>query len=256
SEQLDFYREYAFVKLTDVLSPDIIEYYSGFITAKVMELKRDKGPMEQRDTYGKAFIQVANLWTRSQVIRQLVLSRRPGGIASELMGTDGVRIYHDQALFKEPGGGFTPWHADQYYWPLSSDRCCTAWIPLQQTPLDMGPLEFSAGSHRMKEGRDLQIGDTSELEISKLLSDGTYEHVVEPFEVGEVSFHAGWLFHRAGPNRTDGIRKAMTMIYMDSEMVLKEPDNSHQAMDRDAWCPGVAAGQVIDSPLNPIVHPA
>lgn len=26
---------------------------------------------------------------------------------------DGVRIYHDQALFKGPGGGHTPWHCDQ-----------------------------------------------------------------------------------------------------------------------------------------------
>ena len=58
----------------------------------------------------------------------------------------GVRMYHDQALYKEAGGGITPWHADQYYWPLETDKTITAWIPLQATPLEMGPLEFSAGS--------------------------------------------------------------------------------------------------------------
>lgn len=44
---------------------------------------------------------------------------------------EGVRIYHDQALNKEPGGGYTPWHCDGYYWPVQSDKIVTAWVPLQ-----------------------------------------------------------------------------------------------------------------------------
>jgi len=31
------------------------------------------------------------------------------------MGVQGVRLYHDQALIKEPGGKPTPWHQDYYY---------------------------------------------------------------------------------------------------------------------------------------------
>ena len=49
----------------------------------------------------------------------------------------GVRIYHDQALYKEPGGGCTPWHADGYYFPLSSEKILTAWVPLQPVPKTM-----------------------------------------------------------------------------------------------------------------------
>ena len=37
-----------------------------------------------------------------------------------------VRLYHDQALFKEAGGGITPWHQDQHYWPLDTDRTITS----------------------------------------------------------------------------------------------------------------------------------
>lgn len=43
----------------------------------------------------------------------------------------------------ETGGGVTPWHADQYYWPLATDRSVTVWVPLQETPLPMGPLSFA-----------------------------------------------------------------------------------------------------------------
>ena len=44
---------------------------------------------------------------------------------------EGVRVYHDQALNKEPGGGYTPWHCDGYYWPVKSEKIVTAWVPLQ-----------------------------------------------------------------------------------------------------------------------------
>jgi ectoine hydroxylase-related dioxygenase (phytanoyl-CoA dioxygenase family) len=87
------------------------------------------------------------------------------------MRVDGVRLYHDQALFKEPGGGFTPWHVDQQYWPMASERSVTAWIPLQATPAAMGPLEFAVGSQRTTFGRDLAISDDSERLMARRLSD-------------------------------------------------------------------------------------
>ena len=107
------------------------------------------------------------------------------------MEVDGVRMYHDQALFKEGGGGITPWHADQYYWPLDSDKTITAWIPLQDTPLEMGPLEFSSGSHIIKDGRDLAISDDSERIIHEKLRVTDFKHVIEKFDIGEISFHSG-----------------------------------------------------------------
>ncbi len=121
-------------------------------------------------------------------IRELVFSKRLAQSAADLMQTSGVRLYHDQALFKEAGGGITPWHADQFYWPLETDRTVTAWIPLQHTPLEMGPLEFSAGSHRIVAGRELAISDESEQKIGEKLRVTDFAHIVEPFDAGEVSF--------------------------------------------------------------------
>ena len=86
--------------------------------------------------------------------RWFVLGKRLGRIAAELLNVTGVRLYHDQSLYKEPDGGMTPAHADQYYWPFASDRAVTAWIPLQAVPRDMGPLAFFAGSHRFENGRN------------------------------------------------------------------------------------------------------
>ena len=69
--------------------------------------------MKERNTYGKAFLQLMNLWREDEGIQQLVFSKRIASIASGLMQVEGVRLYHNQALYKEAYGGITPWHADQ-----------------------------------------------------------------------------------------------------------------------------------------------
>ena len=253
-EQIHSFRENGFIKLKNVLSPEVIQYMNETITAEVVRLNTQHLPMEERDTYGKAFLQIMNIWTRSATVKEIVFSKRLGRIAAELMGVDGVRMYHDQALFKEPGGGHTPWHADQYYWPLANDNTVTAWIPLQETGLELGPVEFSAGSQLLQEGRTFKISDDSEAVIQKKLTLHDFKKIVEPFDAGEVSFHSGWVFHRAGANKTNSMRKVMTVIYMEKDMRLKEPENENQQADWDTWCPGAVVGEVIDTTLNPVLY--
>jgi ectoine hydroxylase-related dioxygenase (phytanoyl-CoA dioxygenase family) len=252
--QVEFYQQYRFIKLKQVFDEETIHFFNQQISAKVDEMRGEVTEMDSRDTYGKAFVQLFNLWLEDHLIKAFVFSKRMAKIAADLMQTRGVRLYHDQALFKEAGGGITPWHADQYYWPLETDRTVTAWIPLQETPLEMGPLEFSAGSHRIVEGRELAISDESELVIQQRLRVTDFKHVIEPFDVGEVSFHSGWVFHRAGANTTSRMRKVMTVIYMDRDMKLKQPENENQVNDWNTWCPGALVGEVINSPINPVLY--
>jgi ectoine hydroxylase-related dioxygenase (phytanoyl-CoA dioxygenase family) len=253
-EQIDFYAEKGYVKLKNVFSSELLQYFDGVISERVAELSADAAPLDQRNTYGKAFLQVMNLWTQSEAVKEFVFGRRIARIAAELMGTAGVRLYHDQALYKEAGGGITPWHADQYYWPVSSEKTITAWVPLQDTPLPMGPLAFCEKSHRFQVGRDLEISDDSELTLKEALNQFQMEE--SGFELGEVSFHAGWTFHRAGANSTNLPRRVMTIIFIDEDMRLAVPKNKNQVRDTERWCPGVQLGEIIASPLNPVVYSA
>ena len=251
---IDFYKTNRYITLKQVLNADLLAYFNRVISKKVDELNQQDIPLEDRSTYGKAFLQLFNLWRQDEDIKELVFSKRLAKIAADLMQVEGVRLYHDQALFKEGGGGITPWHADQHYWPLATDKTITAWIPLQKTPLNMGPLEFSAGSHQILEGRELSIGDDSEVLIEKRLKVTDFKHVIAPFDVGEISFHSGWVFHRAGANQTAETRKVMTVIYMDKNMTLKKPENEGQINDWNTWCPGAEIGKIINTPLNPVLY--
>src|SRR5512137_532203 len=189
ADQVASFRRNGFIRLRDVLSRATLEYYGREFSRLTIALNTQDKPLEERSTYDKAFLQVMNLWERSPLVGRFVTGQRLARIAAELLEVKGVRLYHDQSLYKEPGGGITPAHADQYYWPLASDRTVTAWIPLQAVPEDMGPLGFYARSQSVQFGRDLGISDESEEKISANMARHGFAFDSGPFDLGEVSFH-------------------------------------------------------------------
>jgi len=255
-QQIEQFQSQGFIKLKEVLSPEVLQHYGEEITRQVVQRNTNTKAMHERSTYQKAFLQITNLWTQSDIVKEFVFSRRLARIAAELMNVRGVRMYHDQALYKEPSGGFTPWHADQYYWPVDTDNTVTVWIPLQQISQEMGPLAFSATSHRYAVGRNIEISDDSEQKISKALLDKGLPLIDAPFDLGEISYHAGWTFHRAGPNTSTAPRKVMTVIYVADGCRVAQPKNKHQEGDLKAWFPGQKVGDLVDSPLNPVLYRA
>lgn len=252
-DQVTVFRAQGFLRVPGLLDPAGVAEAGRHITRLTLELNGMPPPMEGRTTYERAFLQVMNLWTRSDDVFRFISQPALASAAAALLGVARVRLYHDQSLYKEPGGGMTPAHADQYYWPLASDRVVTAWIPLQPVPEEMGPLAFFAGSHRHAFGRNLPISDESEAAIVAEMEARGLPLVGGAFALGEVSFHLGWTFHKAGANVSDKPRSVMTAIYMDSDMQLKAPVNAMEEADRAQWCPGVEVGAVIASPLNPLL---
>lgn len=252
-EAIARFREDGFVRLPGVLDRATVASYGQAITAATLRHNTDHRPLEERSTYDRAFLQVMNLWRVEEQARRFVFGKRLAGIAAALLGVRNVRLYHDQSLYKEPGGGITPAHADQYYWPLASDRTVTAWVPLQDVPMEMGPLAFYRGSHRENFGRDLAISDESEAEITRQMQARGFALDDQPYAAGDVSFHGGWTFHRAGANRSTRPRSVMTMIYMDAEMRVAEPRHEMQRADLAKWLPGLRPGDLAASPINPLL---
>ncbi|MEX2093069.1 MAG: phytanoyl-CoA dioxygenase family protein [Pirellulales bacterium] len=252
---IDRFRADGFVRLPHVLSAEVLAEFGPAVDRLVEQRnKLADVPLEDRSLYQQAFIQVCNLWKDSERVRELAFSRRLARIAAELMGVRGVRMWHDQALYKEPSGGVTPWHVDQQYWPMASSLSVTAWIPLQAVPIEMGPLLFGRSSHRKRIGRDLEISAESEQQISAAVQRQGIAEVQEPFALGDVSFHLGWTLHRAGPNVSDVCRRVFTIIYMDVDMRLAPPKNQNQQLDWETWTPSTKIGEVMDDPLNPVLY--
>ncbi len=250
--QVQAFQENGYIKLSAVFSAELLAQVGPHIRGIVQAHQAQQPNLAERNTYGKAFLQIGNLWRKDDQIKTFCLAPRLGAIAAALLQVRGIRLYHDQALFKEPGGGLTPWHADQHYWPLSNDNSITAWIPLQDVPLAMGPLTFCRGSQRIHANRHLAISDESEARIGQSLKD--YPVDVFPYRLGDVSFHRGWTFHRAGPNETQDMRGVMTVIMMEDGIRVATPQRKAQENDWQHFMPGIAIGEMAASPLNPVIY--
>ena len=252
--QKERFNQDGYLHLNQVIDPQDLRNLSGVLRPLVETLNPNKDPLGERSTYRKAFNQVTNLWQKSEAVKAFVFRRDLARLAADIMGVSNVRLYHDQALFKEAHGGATPWHVDQVYWPMDTDKTCTFWIPLQSVAREMGPLSFAVGSHLSKDGRDMVISDASEAFFSAWVAENQFKVSEDIFELGDVSVHAGWTVHHAGPNLTDRPRDVMTIIYMDAEARLKDPLTDTQKIDRDAFCPELAKGELINTELNPILY--
>jgi ectoine hydroxylase-related dioxygenase (phytanoyl-CoA dioxygenase family) len=254
-EQIRQYQEDGHIFLPKVADDETVAEFERIITEWVMKLNPHDKPVSQRDTYGKAFIQVGNLWERSEEIRRFVLARRFAKIAADLMGVDGVRIYHDQALYKEPGGGHTPWHQDQIYWPLDDDNSITMWMPLVPISEEMGTMTFVSGTHRLGFVSREAISDESHRTLGEFIRAKQFPQVnYGAMAAGDATFHAGWTIHSAPSNPTDRMRKVMTIIYIADGTRVAEPDSNARRNDLKRWFPGLKPGDLAASPLNPLVY--
>jgi ectoine hydroxylase-related dioxygenase (phytanoyl-CoA dioxygenase family) len=238
----------------NILSPDEIAFYHPVIANAASRYNTEKRKMEDRDTYGKAFLQIMNLWRCDEAVKQFVLSKRLGKIAADLMGVENVRIFHDQALFKEPGGGPTPWHQDQYYWPIDTNNTITMWMPLIDIDVDMGMLTFASGSFTKGAVFDFEISDESEKAFNDYVKNEQFPiSRAKTMKAGDATFHRGFTIHNAPGNQSDKMREVMTIIYLADGARVSPPKNEWQKNDQEKWLMGKPVGELIDSELNPKV---
>ncbi|MFD2613392.1 phytanoyl-CoA dioxygenase family protein [Paenibacillus gansuensis] len=255
AEQVASYQKNGHILLRQAANEEEISLFQPAIEETVREAAMGLKPLEERDTYGKAFIQICNLWKMNPVVARFVLARRFAKIAAELMGVDGVRIYHDQALFKEPGGGHTPWHQDQIYWPLDTDKTITMWMPLVPVPEEIGSMTFVDESHLNGFISRELISDESHRTLKEYIEKKGLQQVqYGALAAGDATFHAGWTLHSAPGNPTPNTRQVMTVIYYADGTKALEPDSNARRNDLSAWLPGVQPGEPAATELNPLLY--
>lgn len=256
SEQCAHYQNHGWILLRSVATPDEVAPYREVITSMTNAFAKRYAPLEKRDTYGKAFIQFSNIWELSEDVKKFVVARRFAKIAAELMGVDGVRLYHDQALYKEPQGGHTPWHQDQQYWPLDGVKCVTLWMPLVDVSAQMGTMRFASGSQNLGYLGHENISDDSEARFEALVKENGYPlEYAGDMAAGDATFHNGWTLHGAPGNAdSERTREVMTIIYLEDNATISEPDHANRVNDLNRWFPGCKPGDKAASPLNPLLY--
>lgn len=253
-KQVDSFRKKGHILIESVLKEEEISAYRKAINEAAYTHNTEIRALEERDTYGKAFLQIMNLWEADKQVQQFTMAKRFAKIAADLLGVNNVRIYHDQALYKEAGGGFTPWHQDQYYWPLNTNNTVTMWMPLIDIDEAMGMLTFASGSHNTGSVENVAISDKSDEVLEKFINENGFEiSRANAMKAGDTSWHYGWTLHSAGANKSTTTREVMTVIYFADGASVTEPKNTHQENDRNTWLGSILPGEKATSKHNPVV---
>jgi ectoine hydroxylase-related dioxygenase (phytanoyl-CoA dioxygenase family) len=259
-QQIADYRENGHVCLPAVCSSEEVAQFEPVITSASQRFSSETRPLEERDIFGKAFTLVGGLWNRDEEVARFTLAKRFARIAAELMGVDGVRLYHDVSINKEAGGGYTPWHQDAYYWPMDTPHNITMWMPLVDITHEMGGLYFATGSQHegyLGEG----ISEDSQSFYDDVIAKKGFPVVSHAqqrgvLKAGDATFHNGWTLHSAPPNNSNRARQVMTVVYFaDGVRTFADIGNSNREADFKAYMPGVVPGDLAASPLNPVLFP-
>ncbi len=257
SRQIDQYRESGFVVVEDCLSPDELIQWRQIVDDAVADRAdlRIAGRPELNTTsdqyYSTVFLQRTNLWQTHEPVRPLILDPRIGRMCCELEGIDGVRVWHDQALIKQPWANQTSWHLDCPYWSFSSKHAISIWVALDDATLQNGCLYFMPGSHREATSENAGIGPNLRELFDRYPQWARRQPVAAPMKAGSCSFHNGLTAHAAGPNFTPHPRRAMTCAFMPDGAVF----NGIQNILTDEQVAKLKVGQVLDDDAqNPLVY--
>jgi ectoine hydroxylase-related dioxygenase (phytanoyl-CoA dioxygenase family) len=245
------FRENGYVVVPDLLSFEELDRYGVLVTNAVRSrTARDTVPLAEKSRYQQSFLQCMNLWEDFADIRPLTFHQTLGRAAAELLGADAVRLWHDQALYKQSGGRATDPHQDHPYWPVKETASVTAWIPFDGSTVKSGAMAYLPRSHTvgLRKFVNIFFGEPHDI-----LSDPEVAEI-EPVYVevpkGAVAFHHGLTVHLAGPNTTSSDRAVHTIIYIPDGSTRGYPF-PHFAVDRS----GIEVGAVIDGDVTPIVWP-
>ena len=258
-QQIQEYRENGFLVIPDFLDSQELAFWREAVDEAVA--KRDKqklpdrvwvGDMEDDEKYYESvFIQRLNLWMDNEKVRKLMLDERLGKMATELAGVDGIRIWHDQALYKPPWGNPTAWHLDTPYWSFTTKDALSIWVALDDVTQDNGCLYFMPGTH--KETTFENPGITADMAsifnfYPQLVGR---EAIPAAMKAGSCSFHNGLAVHAAGANMTPYRRRAMTCAYMPDGSTF----NGQRNILSKAQMAALKIGDLLnDDTQNPLIY--
>lgn len=218
-DDVQFYAEHGYW-ISPVMIPDDVldaadygmqRFYAGDIDSvgiHAADWTPSPGPGLRKDDYASFCVDELAALIRYPMI---------GASAAVLSGAEGIRLWHDQLLYKPVDRADLQanvgWHTDRQYW-----RCCsstdmlTAWVAFHDVTPDTGSVGFFDRSHRWDiTGMDFFSQDLAGLEESVRQQGFAADIVPTTMKRGQVSFHHCRTVHGSGPNRGAVPRRSLAI---------------------------------------------
>ncbi|WP_324023921.1 phytanoyl-CoA dioxygenase family protein [Maribacter sp. BPC-D8] len=263
AEEISSYRTDGFLIVDDFLNEDEVKLWKDTIDLAITKRQGRKFPHSEVKTgdsdginkdaeyFGKVFDQIINLWMTDEGVKNLMLDKRLGKMAADLSQADGIRIWHDQSLVKQPWGNPTSWHLDTPFWSFNDREALSIWVALEDVTLQNGCLYFMPGSNKDTELVEPGIGSNMGDVFNSYPKYGSKDPQPAVIKAGSCTFHNGLTIHAAGVNMTPRTRKAMTCAYMPDGAVF----NGKQNVLPDDYFKSLKIGDILNNEeQNPLIY--
>ncbi len=166
-------------------------------------------------------VKIDNSYWTDPVIAKIVLHPLIGEMAARLAGAKGIRLWHDQLLYKPPNTGSwgnVGWHQDYHYWQCTDPpELLTAWLALDDVTEENGCMQVVPGSHQwglLPEGNFFEQDlETLQKRIEQV-SGHPWRTVKCEMPAGALSFHHCLTIHGSGPNLSQRPRRSWAIHLM------------------------------------------
>jgi len=222
-------------------------------TAVKRRTSGDKRDLMDKNLYEQTFVQCMRLWEDDPSVRPFTFHPKLCAAAAALLQCDRIRLWHDQALYKEAGGRQTDAHLDYPFWPTDAPELVSVWIPFDDVGPGGGMMSYVQGSHNIGVTEFVDIGQLRGGEPYDLLQNPQVAGrplVAVPAPKGSAIFHHACTTHAADANETDKTRRVFTMAYM-ADGCRRSRGDAYFALDRD----DIKTGELIAGPGFPIAWP-
>lgn len=252
--QIERFQADGFLLVEDFFTAEELDGFGAAVDAAVAyRTQDDHRNLHDKNLYEQTFVQCMRLWEDSPAVKPFTFHPKLCAAATALLQTDCVRLWHDQALYKEPGGRKTDAHLDYPFWPVDRQDLISVWIPFDDVHAGGGMMSYLQGSHK--------IGFTEFVDIGQLHGGEPYDLLKEPqiaalpvvpveARKGSAIFHHACTIHAADANDTDTTRRVFTMAYM-ADGCRRSRDDAYFSLDRDE----IGSGDLIVGAGHPIAWP-
>lgn len=237
-EQIKSYHENGFVSNVPLLNESQIEQLKNELTS----ITNPKHPGNSLFYYffanesadpNAVLFHALGAWRITEGFHDALWNPAFGIAASQLLGNESVRFWHDQ-LFCKPAhhGGVVAWHQDYSYWTRTTPmQHLTCWTGLDDADTSNGCLYYIPGSHRWGLLEKPELAGNMEGIFEYLTAEQKKEFNPVPIELKAryATFHHPLLLHGSYENKSQRSRRAFvlnvftdgTLSNTDSEPVLE-----------------------------------
>lgn len=222
-EQVARFREQGFLNYGPILTPDELNALREALN-RTMQGESDAKPESLRNIGGgedNVVTQIVNIWEAEPAFYRHLFNDRIVSMVAQLIGTDTVRVWHDQVQVKPPRiGGPTIWHQDHPYWPVIQPAdLVSAWVALEDATVENGCMSMVPHSHQWGPYQGGTVGSNPDgwgpaADPSFPPEGEKIETVACEVPAGGVVFHHCLTWHGAPPNRSEKDRPAIAVHYM------------------------------------------